>query len=144
MGRIKRLCLDKEEEQRNAATLGNLAQSNIDVFCWCNRCAHNSIVSISLLLSQLGAAFLVPEIGVHMRCTSCGAKDIAARPAWPSIGKLPFMIELLNSQCAEKMHASGNEKPEMGQLTRTRNTVCIINSRREKKFGESSQKQRNR
>lgn len=86
MGRIKRACLDKEEGQQRAATLGDLAQSNIDVFCWCNRCSHNSVVSITLLLGQLGPPLPVPEVGVHMRCSSCGAKDIAARPAWPSIG----------------------------------------------------------
>jgi hypothetical protein len=30
----------------------------------------------------------VPEIGVHMRCTACGAKDVAARPSWPSLGQV--------------------------------------------------------
>jgi hypothetical protein len=23
-----------------------------------------------------------------MRCTSCGAKDVAARPSWPSLGQV--------------------------------------------------------
>ena len=45
------------------------------------------------LVEQLGAqvvscAFVVdlPELGGRMRCTSCDARDVATRPAWPRHG----------------------------------------------------------
>ena len=83
MGRIKRADLEADEQRRKAPTLGDLVKEGVDVFCWCNRCAHNTIVPIASLLGQLGPALPAPEIGVHIHCTQCGAKDIAARPAWP-------------------------------------------------------------
>jgi hypothetical protein len=33
-------------------------------------------------MRQLGPAMPVPEIGAHMRCTGCGSRDVATRPAW--------------------------------------------------------------
>jgi hypothetical protein len=35
-----------------------------------------------MLVAQLGPDFPVPEIGTRMRCSACGAKDVATRPAW--------------------------------------------------------------
>jgi hypothetical protein len=37
-------------------------------------------------MGELGAAFPVPEVGGRLRCTGCGGKDIATRPAWPGLG----------------------------------------------------------
>jgi hypothetical protein len=88
MGRIKRASLDAEEQSFQPTTLGDLAKDNVDILCWCNRCSHNSIIQVVVLLGRLGPTFPVPEIGVYMRCISCGAKDVAARPAWPSLGKI--------------------------------------------------------
>ncbi len=87
MGGIKREILAGEETRR-PTTLGDLRENAIDVFCWCNRCGHNSVVPLAVLIGRLGPAQPVPEIGVHMRCSGCGAKDIAARPAWPSLGQV--------------------------------------------------------
>jgi len=95
MGRIKRASLDAEEQSFQPTTLGDLIQDNVDVFCWCNRCSHNSIIQVVVLLGRLGPTFPVPEIGVHMRCISCGAKDVAARPAWPSLGKITIHSRIL-------------------------------------------------
>ena len=40
------------------------------------------------LVRELGPQFAVPEVGARMRCTGCGAKDVATRPAWPSLGQV--------------------------------------------------------
>jgi ribosomal protein L37E len=82
VARIKRDILDDQERRRRAMPLGWLADQQLDVFCWCNRCGHNSVVETALLMRQLGPAMPVPEIGAHMRCTGCGSRDVATRPAW--------------------------------------------------------------
>jgi len=64
-------------------TLADLAQQDLDVFCWCNRCGHNATASTAMLIAQLGAAVAVPAVAARMRCASCGTKDVATRPAWP-------------------------------------------------------------
>jgi len=88
MGRMKRDHLAAEEERRRATVLGELQQEQVDIFCWCNRCGHNAVVPVSVFIAQFGPAFPVPDVGVHLRCSGCGGKDIAARPAWPSLGQV--------------------------------------------------------
>lgn len=75
-----------EAEARRPVTLADLSAEGVDVFCWCNRCGHNATSATRLLIAQLGPAMAVPEIGARMRCSSCGSKDVATRPAWPSLG----------------------------------------------------------
>lgn len=86
MGQHKRRFLAEQDARRRATVLRELAEGNIDVFCWCNRCGHNSIVPTSRLMAELGPEFTVPEVGSRMRCTGCSSKDVAARPNWPSLG----------------------------------------------------------
>lgn len=88
MAKIKRQDLAKQERCCEPARLGGLADAGLDVFCWCNRCGHNAVMSTVQLIGQLGANTAVPEIGVHMRCTGCGSRDIATRPHWPSPGRI--------------------------------------------------------
>lgn len=82
----KRRQIDQDDRQRRPAILEDLAREKVDVFCWCNRCGHNATVAVAVLIGQLGPRYPVPEVGTRMRCTSCGSKDVATRPAWPSTG----------------------------------------------------------
>ena len=86
MARLKQSSIESEDGRRRPVTLGELVSGDIDVFCWCNRCAHNDVVPSERLLAQLGPAIPVPEIGARMRCSGCSSKDIATRPSWPSLG----------------------------------------------------------
>lgn len=88
MGRMKQDHLAGEERRRRAVALGDLRRERVEVFCWCNRCAHNAVVPVEVLIAQLGPDFPVPDVGAHLRCSGCGSKDIAARPAWPSLGQV--------------------------------------------------------
>ncbi len=88
MAGLKRRAIAAEERGRRPITLGELAARSIDVFCWCNRCTHNATVGIERLMGELGPGLAVPEVGARMRCTGCGAKDVATRPAWPSPGQV--------------------------------------------------------
>ncbi|MDB3892442.1 hypothetical protein N9368_04935 [Alphaproteobacteria bacterium] len=73
-------------EPSNPTNLGDLKKENLQIFCWCNRCGHNADIDVDPLISALGSLFPVPEIGGRMRCSSCQARDITTRPAWPSYG----------------------------------------------------------
>jgi hypothetical protein len=88
MARVKRRQMEEADRRPGAATLGDLETQGIDVFCWCNRCGHNSVVETARLLSELGPAFPVPDVGSRLRCSGCGGRDIASRPAWASLGQV--------------------------------------------------------
>lgn len=86
MAGFKRKLLAAEDGRLKAITLAELLDAKVDVFCWCNRCGHNAVLAAARLLAELGPGFPVPELGGRMRCTGCGSKDVATRPAWPSLG----------------------------------------------------------
>jgi len=86
MAGFKRRLLAAEDGRLKAITLAELLDAKVDVFCWCNRCGHNAVLAASRLLAELGPGFPVPELGGRMRCIGCGSKDVATRPAWPSLG----------------------------------------------------------
>lgn len=86
MARFKRQHLREQEARLPKVRLGDLVDQGLNVFCWCNRCDHNAVVETALLVSRLGPATPVPEVGAAMRCTSCGSQDVATRPDWPSLG----------------------------------------------------------
>ncbi|MGO8867269.1 MAG: hypothetical protein ACLQME_12270 [Alphaproteobacteria bacterium] len=86
MAGFKRRLLAAEDDRLKAITLAELLDAKVDVFCWCNRCGHNAVLAAARLLAELGPGFPVPELGGRMRCTGCGSKDVATRPAWPSLG----------------------------------------------------------
>ena len=88
MGRMKRELMDKTDRTQRAAHLGDLLSAKVGVFCWCNRCGHHAEAATAMLVAQLGPDFPVPEIGARMRCSACGSKDVATRPAWPSQGQI--------------------------------------------------------
>jgi hypothetical protein len=88
MSKFKDHLLGEEDRRLKAVALGELAEAGIDVFCWCNRCSHNAVLGTDRLLAEMGPAQAVPEIGARLRCTGCGSKDIATRPAWPSLGQV--------------------------------------------------------
>lgn len=88
MAGLKRRALAEEDDRRRGMPLGALLDQGLDVFCWCNRCGHNAVVDARQLAAQVGPAMPVPEIGGRMRCSACGAKDVATRPHWRSAGPI--------------------------------------------------------
>ncbi|MEQ8967014.1 MAG: hypothetical protein RID91_14435 [Azospirillaceae bacterium] len=88
MGAYKRRALAEAEARCRPIRLGTLAERGVDVFCWCNRCGHNAELETAALILQLGPDMPVPEIGARLRCSGCGGKDVATRPAWPSAGQI--------------------------------------------------------
>jgi hypothetical protein len=88
MAAIKRGQLDGEERRLKASKLGDLAQAEVEVFCWCNRCGHNAVIETARLMAELGPGYPVPEVGARLRCSGCGSKDVATRPHWPGLGQV--------------------------------------------------------
>lgn len=88
MGRFKDRVLQQDEGRNRPAVLADLSRAGIGVFCWCNRCGHSAEAATAMLVAQLGPDFPVPEVGTRMRCSACGSKDVATRPAWPAGGQV--------------------------------------------------------
>ncbi len=73
-------------EPLQPATLADMIEDGLLIFCWCNRCGHNAKIDPKPLSEKLSTAYPVPEIGQHMRCSACQTRDIATRPNWPTHG----------------------------------------------------------
>ena len=64
----------KSNDPENPATLADMIHEGLSIFCWCNRCGHNSIVDPVPLTDVLGSFFqFLSLVG------GCGAAY--ARPA---------------------------------------------------------------
>ena len=81
MGQLKRDLIEAEQRARRPVTLGDLAAIGADVVYWCNRCGHHGAIAPLPLAGTHGPDCAVPEIGSRLRCSGCGSKDIATRPA---------------------------------------------------------------
>jgi hypothetical protein len=79
-----------EEYRHPPPTLGYLAGDPdcTGVFCWCNRCHHNSVIPLAAMIAQLGPDLPFPSVHGRLRCQACGSKDIHARPDWRSLGQV--------------------------------------------------------
>ena len=69
-------------------TRAQLSRNVTVVFCWCNRCGHNDVVPLPVIIARLGPGLPFPMAYGRLRCQACGEKDIHARPDWPKIGQV--------------------------------------------------------
>jgi hypothetical protein len=81
MSTLKDRLIALDDQRQAGAMLGALALRGAAVFCWCNRCAEGATIAARALLPRLGPGVAAAEIGARLRCASCGAKDVATRPA---------------------------------------------------------------
>jgi hypothetical protein len=44
------------------------------IWCWCNRCHHNDMVSLAMLMVRFGMDLPFPSIHGRLRCAACGSK----------------------------------------------------------------------
>ncbi|MDA8232275.1 MAG: hypothetical protein M0006_13130 [Magnetospirillum sp.] len=68
------------------ATLADIIDQRLDVFCWCNRCGHWAVLPAEGLARQMGPAMAVPRVGARLVCSGCSSRDVSTRPDWPSGG----------------------------------------------------------
>ena len=74
MGWHKRL-ETKSNDPEHPATLADMIHEGLSIFCWCNRCGHNSTIDPVPLTNVLGSSFPVPELGGRMLCSLCKTTD---------------------------------------------------------------------
>ncbi len=79
MSRFKDSVIAADEHSRRPVRLDQLAAQCVAVFCWCNRCSHRARLDSAQLILALGPGYAVAEIGARLRCSNCGAKDVATR-----------------------------------------------------------------
>jgi len=103
MGRMKRELIDREDGALQTARLADLLHGQVGVSCWCIRCGHRAEAPVALLVAQLGPEFPVPEIGTRMRCGSCGAKDVATRPAWAALQEDALQEDALQEAAPQRV-----------------------------------------
>ena len=60
------------DEPKNPTTLADMIHEGLSVFCWCNRCGHNSTIDPVPLATALGSLFPVPELGGRKVLTDMG------------------------------------------------------------------------
>jgi hypothetical protein len=78
MSGFKERFIAAQERLARPDRLGALAARGGIIFCWCNRCTHHARIDGRQLTLTLGPDFPIPEIGARLRCSSCGAKDVAS------------------------------------------------------------------
>jgi hypothetical protein len=88
MSTLKDRLIALDDQRQAGAALGALALRGAAVFCWCNRCAEGTTIAARALLPRLGPGLAAAEIGARLRCASCGAKDVATRPADDGAGAI--------------------------------------------------------
>jgi hypothetical protein len=60
-------------------TLGNMRENGTrSVEAECQTCKHTAIVNVD----DWPAEVSVPDVGLRLRCSACGGKDIDTRPNW--------------------------------------------------------------
>ena len=65
--------------------LGDLAEKGLDVWCWCNRCAHNGALPVAKLIALLGRKYPVPAVSKRTYCARCRSRDVETRPNWIAV-----------------------------------------------------------
>ena len=59
--------------------LANMRENGVrSVLATCNTCQHEATVNVDALPATLP----VPDVGLKLKCSACGGKDINTRPAW--------------------------------------------------------------
>lgn len=77
MSGFKERFIAAQDRLRRPERLGEAAARGHAILCWCNRCAHHARIDGKHLSLALGPDFPIPEIGTRLRCSGCGAKDVA-------------------------------------------------------------------
>lgn len=82
----------RRNPEAKPGTLGDLAVEELNVWCWCYACSHNSVLETLKLIEHLGLDYEVPSVHMVLICSECGARFAHAKPDWPD------PIEVFKSQ----------------------------------------------
>ena len=65
-----------------APTLAKIREECATAFVWCNRCSHNALGDVDLLIARFGPDKEFPDVKAEMHCGACLSKDIHIQPNW--------------------------------------------------------------
>ena len=81
----KKNLLSNSELISEAVTLRDLLYENLDIFCWCSNCNHNSVLKTGQIMNKLGPNYPILKVRRLLKCKKCNnTKDITIRPNWPN------------------------------------------------------------
>jgi hypothetical protein len=60
-------------------TLANMRENGVSrLDATCEACRHRAELEASLFSDEMA----VPDVGLRLRCSACGSKEVSTRPAW--------------------------------------------------------------
>ncbi len=74
MARLKRHLQATVDDKLRPTVLGELAESGVDIFCWCNRCSHHAVLPADSLIGPLG-----PQFQCRRSARACAVADAAPK-----------------------------------------------------------------
>jgi hypothetical protein len=63
-------------------TLADLAADPGELIASCQRCHHDVVLPVALVLARYGATTPFPEVKGSFRCSACGSRQVNVRPNW--------------------------------------------------------------
>jgi hypothetical protein len=63
-------------------TLADLAANPAELVASCQRCHHDAVLPVALVLARYGPATPFTEVKVRFRYLACGSRQVDVRPNW--------------------------------------------------------------
>jgi hypothetical protein len=83
---ISRRARDREGKIIEPMTLANMRENGVggvgSVVATCAKCRHEGVLDVQ----RWPADTPVPDVGLKLRCSACGGRDIDTRPNWSEQG----------------------------------------------------------
>ena len=77
--RNPRRAYDADGQEIAPMTLANMRENGVrSVEAVCGACQHRATVNVDALPASLP----VPDVGLKLKCSSCGSKRISTKPNW--------------------------------------------------------------
>lgn len=80
--------MPRHDTPTNPETLNGLKSKGLDVWSWCLASHREAVVPVDELLERLPGGFAVPDVGTVLKCSECGQKVPAVRPAWTRVDQI--------------------------------------------------------
>jgi hypothetical protein len=65
-------------------TLANMRENGVhSVVATCAKCQHEAVLDVD----HWPADMPVPDVGLKLRCSACGGRDVETRPNWSDQGE---------------------------------------------------------
>jgi hypothetical protein len=76
---VQRRARDRDGSIVEPMTLANMRENGVwSISATCETCHHEAVLSAD----QWPPDMPVPDIGLKLRCSACGSREIATRPNW--------------------------------------------------------------